>query len=93
MSAKFSLLFFLKRRGGYVGGDLQVYLRITVDGRRAELTIQRKCSPEKWNTKKGCMDGTKDSVKEFNSFLLAFRTKVYEIQRTLLMDGTLLTQK
>ncbi|MGO4875996.1 site-specific integrase [Pedobacter psychrotolerans] len=87
MSAKFSLLFFLKRRGGYVGGDLQVYLRITVDGRRAELTIQRKYSPEKWNTRKGCMIGTKDSVKEFNAYLLAFQTKVYEIQRTLLADG------
>ncbi|TCD11614.1 site-specific integrase [Pedobacter frigidisoli] len=87
MSAKFSLLFFLKRRGGYVGGDLPVYLRITVDGKRAELAIQRKCDPEKWNTKKGCMVGTKDSVKEFNSFLLAFQTKVYEIQRSLLMDG------
>ncbi|WP_029281895.1 site-specific integrase [Pedobacter sp. R20-19] len=87
MSAKFSLLFFLKRRGGYVEGDLPVYLRITVDGKRAELAIQRKCNPEKWNTKKGCMVGTKDSVKEFNSFLLAFQTKVYEIQRSLLMDG------
>lgn len=87
MSSKFSLLFFLKRRGGYVGGDLPVYLRITVDGKRAELAIQRKCDPGKWNTKKGCMIGTKDSVKEFNSFLLAFQTKVYEIQRSLLVDG------
>lgn len=87
MSAKFSLLFFLKRRRGYVGGDLPVYLRITVDGKRAELAIQRKCDPEKWNIRKGCMTGTKDSVKEFNAYLLAFQTKVYEIQRTLLADG------
>lgn len=87
MSAKFSLLFFLKRRGGYVEGDLPVYLRITVDGKRAELAIQRKCNPEKWNTRKGCMIGTKASVKEFNAYLLAFQTKVYEIQRSLLTDG------
>lgn len=88
MSAKFSLLFFLKRRGGYVGGDLPVYLRITVDGKRAELAIQRKCDPEKWNAKKGCMIGTKDSVKEFNAYLLAFQTKVYEIQRSLLTSDS-----
>lgn len=87
MSAKFSLLFFLKRRGGYVEGDLPVYLRITVDGKRAELAIQRKCDPEKWNTRKGCMIGTKDSVKEFNAYLLVVQTKVYEIQRTLLAEG------
>ncbi|RZJ77411.1 MAG: site-specific integrase, partial [Chryseobacterium sp.] len=81
-------LFFLKRRGGYVGGDLPVYLRITVDGKRAELAIQRKCDPEKWNAKKGCMVGTKDSVKEFNAYLLAFQTKVYEIQRSLLSSDS-----
>jgi len=69
MGAKFSFLFFLKRRGRYVGRDLPVYLRITVDGKRADLAIQRKYEPEKWNIKKGCMVGTKDSVKEFNLFL------------------------
>lgn len=35
------------------------------------------------------MVGTKDSVKEFNAYLLAFQTKVYEIQRSLLTEGNL----
>jgi len=86
MSTKFSLLFFLKKRGGYVEGNLPVYLRITVNGKRAELAIQRKCDPEKWNSRKGCMVGTNDVARELNAYLLALQTKIYEIQRSLLSD-------
>lgn len=83
MSAKFSLLFLLKKTAGYVEGDLSVYMRITVNGQRTEMAIQRKISPEKWNKKKGCMLGNRDEAKELNAYLMALQTKVYEIHRSL----------
>lgn len=32
---------------------MPVYLRITVGGKRAEMTSGLECDPEKWNTKSG----------------------------------------
>ena len=37
MKATFSILFYLKKRSDYSNGPLPIYLRITVDGKRAEI--------------------------------------------------------
>lgn len=87
MSVRFSLLFFLKRRGGYVDGDLPIYLRITVNGQRSEVAIQRKCAPEKWCVKKGCMIGIREDAKELNTYILGIQTKIYEMHRIMVLEN------
>ncbi|MBB5639014.1 hypothetical protein HDE68_004952 [Pedobacter cryoconitis] len=46
MKTSFSLLFYLKKPKNYIKGAVPVYLRITVDGKRAELATSRDCEPE-----------------------------------------------
>jgi len=41
----FSLLFYLKKPKNYLTGAAPIYLRITVDGKRAELSASRECAP------------------------------------------------
>ena len=69
MKTSFSLLFYLKKPKNYIKGAVPVYLRITVDGKRAELATSRDCEPELWNTKAGHMTGTKEDTKIFNTYL------------------------
>jgi site-specific recombinase XerD len=69
MKTNFSLLFYLKKPKNYVNGAIPVYLRITVDGKPAELSASRKCEPELWNTKAGHMTGTKEDAKTLNTYL------------------------
>ena len=57
MKTNFSLLFYLKKQKNYHGGHVPVYLRITVGGKRSEMTSGLECDPEKWNTKSGRQDG------------------------------------
>ncbi|MGB5692628.1 MAG: Arm DNA-binding domain-containing protein, partial [Flavobacteriaceae bacterium] len=44
-----SLLFYLKKSKPDSEGRAMIYLRITVKGRRAELSTGRKTYPHKWN--------------------------------------------
>ncbi|WP_316820494.1 hypothetical protein [Pedobacter gandavensis] len=37
MKSNFSLLFYLKKQKNYVSGNVPIYMRITVEGNRAEI--------------------------------------------------------
>lgn len=83
LTKNFSLLFYLKKRSNYSGGKLPIYIRITIDGRRVELTAQRDCEPEKWNIEAGRKNGLKEDVRALNAYLDTLQAKVYEIHRRL----------
>lgn len=80
---RFSLLFFLKKPKGYKGGKQHIYLRITIGAARVELSTQRECEPERWNSHAGRVNGTKEEVRTINAYLDTLQTKVYEAQRSL----------
>lgn len=69
MKTNFSLLFYLKKPKNYAKGIVPIYLRITVDGKRAELCTSRECEPDLWNTSAGHITGTKEEAKNLNSYL------------------------
>ena len=54
MKTNFSVLLYLKKQKNYTSGTAPTYLRITVNGQRAELTANRECEPE--HTKYGVKD-------------------------------------
>lgn len=69
MKTNFNLLFYLKKPKDYTTGAVPIYLRITVNGKRAELASGKECIPEQWNSKSGHMRGTKEEIKTINSYL------------------------
>ncbi len=91
MQHSFSQLFYLK--GKHVEKDVKVpiYLRLTVNGQRIELSISRKVDPEKWNPKAAKMRGTNQEAIELNQFLDTVRSRINKIQRQLVEDNDLFT--
>jgi len=81
MKTNFSMLFYLKKQKNYTSGLAPVYLRITVDGERAEVTTNRECEPEKWNSHSGRPTGTKENIKSLNAFL----DNQFKIQRIVFL--------
>ena len=49
----FKLLFFLRKPKQYESGPQPIYLRVTIDGQRVEMTVQRECEPSLWDDKAG----------------------------------------
>lgn len=83
----FTLHFYLKKSKQYAGGDLPIYLRLTVEGERCELSTGKRCEPEKWNTAAERVIGAKEDIKVINAYLDTVKTKVHEAQRRLIEMG------
>jgi site-specific recombinase XerD len=88
---RFSLLFRLKKPNGYVKGNVPVYMRLTIDGKRTELSVDREFDPQRWNKKFGRAMGTKEDAKTLNAFLDTLQIKVHEAHRQLLESNEFIT--
>jgi len=92
MKTNFSVLFFLKKPKNYTKGAVYfIFLRITVDGVRAEMSTSRNCEPERWNAKAGKVIGTKEDVKTLNAYLENMKAEVYAAHSQLNVDGAVIT--
>lgn len=56
-----------------------VFARISVNGRRCEISLKKKINPQNWDDVKGKARGTKDEVRKLNEHI--------ERVRTLIADG------
>jgi hypothetical protein len=91
LSQSFQLLFFLKKPRPYTGGPYTIFLRITVNTQRAELSTQRSCDPAKWNAAAGRGKGAREEIRSLNVYLDTLQAKVYEAHRALLEKGETIT--
>jgi len=91
MKTTFSLLFYLKKPKNYDNGPMPIYLRITVNGKRAETTSGRECLPANWNSISGRLRGIKEEAKSFNAYLDNLQSQVYEVHKVLTEAGSLVT--
>jgi len=91
LSRNLTTLFYLKKRSGYLKGALPIYLRITVNGERFEISTKRECEPEKWNSVSGRKNGTREDARVLNSYLDSMQLKVYDIQKQMLENNIELT--
>lgn len=62
---------------------MPIYLRITVDGQRSELSLSRKFNAERWDAIRGRATGSKANAKTLNAFLDNVQLKIYELQNTM----------
>lgn len=82
-----SILFYLRNDKAKNEKQVPVYMRITVNGKRAEMSIHRSIDPAKWNKSGGFVKGTKQETKKLNEFIDLQRSKVYAAQRDLIEEN------
>ncbi|WP_406825056.1 phage integrase SAM-like domain-containing protein [Pedobacter sp. KACC 23697] len=87
MKGNFHLLFYLRKQKVYKGGPRAIYLRITVDGKRAEMSVGRECEPGKWNSSAGRSVGTKEDARTLNTYLDSLQSKMRMAHQALLDTG------
>lgn len=81
----FATIFFLRSSTLDKSGKAGIYFRITVNGQRAEISIQRKTSPEKWCSTTARIKGSNRKSKEINHYMDQLESKVYEIHSKLVL--------
>lgn len=70
---------------------LTIYARITVDGRRAEISLKRYTSVNVWDVSKGRVIGTTQKARLLNSYLDEVYVQILEASKQLLQEGKLIT--
>lgn len=86
-----NLLFYLKKRATYKDGPITIYLRFTVDGRRAETSTGKSCDPKRWNAQAGRVAGTKEDNRVLNAYLDKLQSKAQELHQVMTLANETVT--
>ncbi|MBD1421021.1 site-specific integrase [Sphingobacterium chuzhouense] len=84
MRGNYSLLFYLRKQKVYKGGPIAIYMRITVSGKRAEMSTGRTIDPVRWNGRAGRATGTKEDARTLNTYLDSLQNKVSAAHQLLM---------
>ena len=93
MNKTFGILYYLKKSKIDNQGKAPIYLRITVDGKRSEISIKRKVEIERWDSASSKVKGRTEEVKELNSYLDILTSKVYQHHKDLIQENKLVTSE
>ncbi|WP_340114279.1 site-specific integrase [Maribellus mangrovi] len=76
MQFDLSILFFIKRGKVDKSSRAPIYCRITVNGERAELSINEKAEPNKWDVAAQRVKGRSEIVRSINDHIEIIESKI-----------------
>ena len=82
----FGLLFYIRRDKTNKRGEAPVFMRLTINGERADASIKRFIEPHAWNSAKGKANEKCRGGKDLNLYLDAISANILRIQRDLELD-------
>lgn len=82
----FGLLFYIRRDKTNKKGEAPVFMRLTINGERADASIKRFIEPHAWNSAKGKANEKCRGGKDLNLYLDAISANILRIQRDLELD-------
>lgn len=89
----FSLLFFIRKERMNTDGEAPIFLRITINGKRAEISIKRYIDPNKWDSKANKAKGNKSEIKSLNLYLDTVKNKIHDHHRHMLDRNEIITAR
>jgi site-specific recombinase XerD len=89
-STTFSILFWLKLSKAK-NGKAPLYARITVNGKRAEISLKRKIKIEYWSSAKNKVKGTNQEARIINEFLDQVSSELHQAKNELKSEGKIIS--
>ncbi len=86
----FGIVFYLKKQK-QKKGKAPIYARITIDGRRVEISIKKDIDVENWSKGKGMAKGKGEEIRALNTFLEQIRSRMVECYQQLQLKKQLIT--
>ncbi|RTZ03107.1 site-specific integrase [Flavobacterium sp. GSP6] len=91
MKTKITLHFYAKSTKANAAGQLPIYVRLTVDGKRMEFSTKKFIDSAKWLPEMSKMKGNTENARSLNEYLDLLRSKVFDIQMELIHRNESLT--
>lgn len=98
MNSTFGVLFYLKVQKVSAQGKMPICARVTVNGKRTEISVKRSVTASEWDAKKGMPRGSRKEIAELSMFLSQFKAKIISIYQQMLLsddviDGPVIRDK
>lgn len=87
MTHSIHVLFYIRTSEKAVSEPASIYLRISVNSKRIEKTINRYVDRLMWAPDIGRMKGNRIEAKDLNNFLDVLTNRVYAAERQMMLDG------
>lgn len=91
METRISILFYGKSAKKTTENLVPIYLRVTINGSRFEVSTQRYVDAAKWSSAAGKMKGNTEEARTINAYLDTLRSKVYTYQKDIIQSNNQLT--
>ncbi len=88
----FSTLFLVQKSKA-IYDEAPLYVRITVNGRRVDISLKRKIPLLLWDAKKKNAKGTSNEARQINEYLKQVQTQLFQCYQDLKFKGELVTAK
>lgn len=86
----FSIIFFT-RKSRSSSKQLSIYCRITVNGKRSEMSLQRSVSISEWDASKNKGRGTSIKIRVLNNYLDQVYNKLLNCHKQLLEEDNIIS--
>lgn len=87
----FGASFYLKKQKTNQAGKSPIYARITVNGKRIEISVKRSIEESNWNPVKGMAKGSREEITKLNKYLDQFKAGIVESYQQLLLQKKFIT--
>jgi hypothetical protein len=86
-SKSFSVLFWTNKAKADNNGLVPLYARVTVEGKRAEISLKKKLSLKKWDVRTGFMKGSGEDVRITNKYINEVSNELFDIYMEFNRNG------
>lgn len=82
----FGVLFYLKTQKTTMQGSAPICARVTVNGKRTEISVKRSVKATEWDERKGMAKGARKELTELNMFLNQFKAKIINTYQEMVLS-------
>ena len=86
INSTFGVLFYLKVQKVSAQGKMPICARVTVNGKRTEISVKRSVTASEWDAKKGMSRGSRKEIAELSMFISQFKAKIISIYQQMLLS-------
>jgi len=90
-SNTFGIQFVIRLPKQQKNDQATVFARISVNGRRCEISLKKKVKPQNWDDAKGKARGTKDEIRKLNEHIERVRTIIADGYHQLIQQKKVIT--
>jgi site-specific recombinase XerD len=74
----FSILIWANK-SKVINNEAPLFARVTVDGKRSEISLKKRINLSNWDVSKGCMKGVAEDVKTVNNYINQVKAELFRI--------------